>query len=105
MLGDISVQARTEMLQANWPAVGDLMNIHQGILDGFGVNTPQLANLIFAARSAGALGAKLSGAGGGDCMFALVESDNAVAVASGIEQAGGLPVKFAPHAVGVRIET
>jgi mevalonate kinase len=29
MLGDISVQARTEMLQANWPAVGDLMNIHQ----------------------------------------------------------------------------
>ncbi len=105
MLGDIATQARTELMQANWPAVGDLMNIHQGILDSFGVNTSQLAQLIFTARAAGAIGAKLSGAGGGDCMFALVASEGSTTVANSIEEAGGLPVVVPPHAPGVRIET
>ena len=104
MLGDISTQARDAIIQADWSSLGDLMNIHQGILDAFGVNTPQLANLIFAAREAGAPGAKLSGAGGGDCMFALAPAETRQAVESAVTEAGGLVVQIPSGAPGVRLE-
>lgn len=104
MLGDITTQARAALLESDWASVGDLINIHQGILDSFGVNTSQLANLIFAARSAGALGAKLSGAGGGDCMFALTTPETRQVVASAITAAGGLIVPIPSGAPGVRLE-
>ncbi|MAS34464.1 MAG: mevalonate kinase [Anaerolineaceae bacterium] len=105
MLGDMSVQARDHILHENWQAFGDLMNIHQGILDGFGVNTLQLARLIFAAREAGATGAKISGAGGGDCMFALAVESTRSSVTEAIQQADGTPVDIATGADGVRLET
>lgn len=104
MLGEVSTQARDVILQSNWPALGDLMNIHQGILDAFGVSTPQLASLIFAARGAGALGAKLSGAGGGDCMFALAPAESQQPVEGAITGAGGYVVSLATNTVGVRLE-
>ena len=104
MLGDISTQARDAILQTDWATMGDLMNIHQGILDAFGVNTPQLARLIFASREAGALGAKLSGAGGGDCMFALTTDETQGSVESAITDAGGLVVQIPSGAAGVRLE-
>jgi mevalonate kinase len=105
MLGDISTQARAAILASDWSALGDLMNIHQGILDAFGVNTPQLAHLIFASREAGALGAKLSGAGGGDCMFALTSPEARQIVEFAITKAGGFVVTTPTGASGVRIET
>jgi mevalonate kinase len=104
MLGEVSTQAQDAMLQSDWPALGDLMNIHQGILDSFGVSTPQLASLIFAARGAGALGAKLSGAGGGDCMFALAPAESQQPVEQAITGAGGYVVPLATNTAGVRLE-
>jgi mevalonate kinase len=80
------------------------MNIHQGLLDSLGVNVLPLATLIFASREAGALGAKLSGAGGGDCMFALAPVADHQTLEQAIQNAGGLPVKIAANAPGVRIE-
>ncbi len=103
MLGELASEGRQAVLQADWHTFGDLMNIHQGILDSFGVNTLPLAQLIFAAREAGAYGAKLSGAGGGDCMFAIAPETRRPAVESAIEQAGGLPVRFRSGVEGVRI--
>ena len=55
---------------------GEMMNFNQGFLEALGVGSAKLAAMIYAAREAGALGAKLSGAGKGDCMIALAESDN-----------------------------
>jgi mevalonate kinase len=104
LMGRIAIRARGHMQEGNWQAVGDLMNIHQGLLDSLGVNVPQLTNLIFAARDAGAWGAKLSGAGGGDCMFALAAASDQPPVEHAIEAAGGLPVRIAANAPGVRIE-
>ena len=104
LMGRIAILARDYMVDGNWTAVGELMNIHQGLLDSLGVNVPQLANLIFATREAGAWGAKLSGAGGGDCMFALAAVDNHMAIDHAIEAAGGLPVNIAANAPGVRLE-
>ncbi len=42
-----------------------------------------------AARKAGALGAKLTGAGGGGCMIALPTSENAEDIVNAINIAGG----------------
>lgn len=103
MMGEISTAARDDMIAGNWQNVGELMNIHQGLLDSLGVSVPQLANPIFAARGAGAWGAKLSGAGGGDCMFALVDPALQHNVEQAIESANGEIVHLEPNAPGVEV--
>jgi mevalonate kinase len=75
-MADITRSARASLQHGDWASVGELADIHQGLLDSLGVNTLDLSRLIFAAREAGALGAKLSGAGGGDCMFAVCQPAN-----------------------------
>ena len=57
--------------------------------------------LISKTRKAGALGAKLSGAGGGDCMIALVNEKNRINVENAIVSAGGKNVKLKFSAEGV----
>lgn len=98
-------EAKTALIAGDWQIVGELANIHQGLLDALGVTTPQLFLPIYAARTAGAWGAKLSGAGGGDCMFTLVANDKRSAVANSIQQAGGKIVELPTAAQGVRVET
>ncbi|RLE71054.1 MAG: mevalonate kinase, partial [Thermoprotei archaeon] len=51
--------------------IGELMNINHGLLSAIGVSTMELERLIYIARNAGALGAKLTGAGGGGLIVAL----------------------------------
>lgn len=80
------------------------MDFNQGLLDSIGVNTKELSKLIFAAREAGASGAKLSGAGGGDCMIALVHKDCKKKVELAIKNAGGQIINILNAANGVRIE-
>lgn len=58
--------------------LGKLMNENQEILEALGVSSPALERLIFAAREAGAWGAKLSGAGWGGNMIALSPPEPAV---------------------------
>ena len=55
----------------NWPALGALMNLCHGLLNAIGVSTPQLERMVSVARLAGAVGAKLTGAGGGGSIVAL----------------------------------
>lgn len=83
---------------------GQLANLNQGLLDSLGVSTPKLSDLIFAARSAGAYGAKLSGAGGGDCMIAFVSNKKRIFVEKAIEKAGGKVISIKTGAKGVKIE-
>jgi mevalonate kinase len=52
--------------------IGSLMNENHAVLQEMGVSCPELDVLVEAARAAGALGAKLSGAGRGGNMIALV---------------------------------
>ncbi|MCG8556907.1 MAG: mevalonate kinase [Proteobacteria bacterium] len=54
--------------------LGSLMDSNQQALRRLGVSTPKLDTMCQAARQAGALGAKLTGGGGGGCMVALAES-------------------------------
>ncbi|MCA9581703.1 MAG: mevalonate kinase [Myxococcales bacterium] len=52
-------------------ALGGLMELNQKLLNALLVSTDELENLCARAREAGALGAKLTGAGGGGCIVAL----------------------------------
>jgi len=104
VMHEIVWHARRFLETRDWERLGDLININQGLLDALGVSTPQLTKQVFAARHAGALGAKLSGAGGGDCMFALVEPGKKELVCEAIEESGGVLVSLQTGADEVRIE-
>jgi hydroxymethylglutaryl-CoA reductase len=55
----------------NWEELGAAMNLCHGLLNAIGVSTPELEHMVFLARQSGALGAKLTGAGGGGSIVAL----------------------------------
>jgi len=80
-IGAIAHQARVAIENdlVDITVIGKLMNQNQELLERIGVSSPALERLIDAARGAGALGAKLSGAGGGGNMIALVPSQPAMA--------------------------
>ncbi len=52
-------------------ALGQLLDLNHTILNALMLCTTKLDDMCQAARRAGALGAKMTGAGGGGCMFAL----------------------------------
>ena len=87
--GRIAATARTIIEQGGPGAtLGALMNDNQAVLAAMGVSSPELDRLIEAARQAGAWGAKLSGAGWGGNMIALVEPETAPAVSDALLKAG-----------------
>ena len=53
-------------------ALGRLMDLNQMLLSGLFLSTPEIETMCEAARGASALGAKLTGAGGGGSVVALV---------------------------------
>jgi len=93
-IGVIAGQARMAIEEgaAGIPAIGRLMAENQELLSTLGVSLPELERLIKAAYQAGALGAKLSGAGWGGNMIALAWPDTAPAVAAALTQAGAVQV-------------
>ena len=58
-------------------ALGRLMDLNQMLLSGLFVSTEEIERMCALARESGALGAKLTGAGGGGCVVALVTSTSA----------------------------
>ncbi|ELZ45231.1 mevalonate kinase [Halorubrum californiense DSM 19288] len=70
--------------------LGELMDFNHGLLTALGVSARSLDAMVWAARDAGAHGAKLTGAGGGGCIVALDESDateTALSFTQGCEEA------------------
>lgn len=81
-------EAGVEALQAGqFAELGELMNLCQGYLNALQLSTPELEELIHIARKNGALGAKLTGGGGGGSMVAICP-DNQAQVAAAMESAG-----------------
>jgi hydroxymethylglutaryl-CoA reductase len=60
--------------------LGELMNICHGMLNALQVSTPELEKLVDISRENGALGAKLTGGGGGGSIIAICEADTAPVV-------------------------
>jgi D-glycero-alpha-D-manno-heptose-7-phosphate kinase len=68
-----------------------------------GITTPLIDRLVAVTRRAGAVGAKVCGAGGGGCVLFLVERGAQARVSEAIQREGAsiLPVRVAP--AGVRV--
>jgi mevalonate kinase len=84
--------------------MGLLMNQNQECLRKLEVSHPALEKLIQASIKAGALGAKLSGKGGGGIMYALAGNEESQKkIADAITKAGGTPIRTKIGVEGVKI--
>lgn len=88
-LGDIALSAEDDLLHGSSENVGIKMIRAHRILDKLGISTPLLNDLVNAAYSNGALGAKLTGGGGGGCVIAIADSEDcAYKVSDAFKSAG-----------------
>lgn len=66
--------------QGDLESLGDLMNMNQGLLASLGLSSDRLETMVYRLRGLGALGAKLTGAGGdGGAVIGLFEEPEQVA--------------------------
>ncbi len=106
----IVLLAKDAMQEKDWAAFGSLMNENQQLLrelkvpsQELGVSSEILEKLISAALDSGAYGAKLSGAGIGDCMIAVAPLEKTGDVKQAIQQAGGTVINANSNVEGARI--
>lgn len=75
LLGILTQETRVALAAGDFQQVGDKLNQAHQHLGLLGVSDSGLDALVDTARSAGAVGAKLTGGGRGGCILALVESE------------------------------
>ena len=73
-IGDIVRSGESALGAGDLDELGELMDFNHGLLSALGVSSRSLDAMVWAARDAGAMGAKLTGAGGGGCIVALDET-------------------------------
>jgi len=86
-IDDLSKQGAKAIQSHDMEHLGELMNVCQGLLNSLQVSSWEIEEMIQIARNNGALGAKLTGGGGGGSIIALCP-DNAGAVVEALEHAG-----------------
>ncbi|MGO2655087.1 MAG: mevalonate kinase [Pseudoclavibacter sp.] len=102
-LGRITAEAVDDVRAGDVSGLGQKMNDAHRLLAELGVSNARLDQLTAAARSAGAVGAKLTGGGRGGCVIALARTSadaKRIAAALGMAGATGTWV-YAPHAYEV----
>jgi mevalonate kinase len=78
--------AARALIDGDAPWLGQLMTDQHGRLKEIGVSCADIETLVTAALEEGALGAKLSGAGGGGVVVAACEAADAAGLASRLEE-------------------
>ncbi|MFW6082648.1 MAG: mevalonate kinase, partial [Chloroflexota bacterium] len=89
-IGDLVREARGRIEAGDVENLGPLMDRNHALLARLGVSSSALDSLVRAARKAGVEGAKLSGAGEGGNIVALVERDRLAAVSEALTAAGAV---------------
>jgi len=87
-IGQIALMARAAIIGGELYALGALMDGNQWLLEQIGVSSPEIDRLVQAARQAGALGAKLSGAGRGGHVIALTTEQTQDSVLNALRNGG-----------------
>lgn len=91
-IGMLVKQARAFVESGDTASLGRACTQNHTLLQHLGVSTPELDRLVSAAIAAGALGAKLTGGGGGGNILALVDPENQAAVLKALQNAGAVNV-------------
>ena len=86
-IGHLTMSASDAVKSGQLNELGELMNLCHGYLNALQLSTPELEEMIHVARQNGAVGAKLTGGGGGGSMIALCP-DSSAPVKAAIEAAG-----------------
>ncbi|HLK91314.1 MAG TPA: mevalonate kinase [Polyangia bacterium] len=71
LLGRLADDAGGALAQGDVDGLGRIMDAAHGLLAALRLSSPELEALVHGARAAGAIGAKLTGAGGGGAVIAL----------------------------------
>lgn len=102
---DIAVAMRDALARGDWPEVGRQLQLEWANRKRLapGVTTPDIDRMIGAAESAGALGAKVCGAGGGGCLFCFAEPGDVPAVRDALAANGADLLDFHIEQQGLRI--
>jgi len=103
-IGSLVEQALDAIAGGDLVQLGSLLDANQALLTHIGVSSPEIARLVRAARTAGALGAKLAGSGGGGIVLALCAEADRPRIAAAIEAAGGRAITTRAGVVGARVE-
>lgn len=99
---EISAGVRKALETGDEHDLGELMSLNHELLQKIGVSHPKLDHLVAVAKREGALGAKLTGAGGGGCIVAICPSGVArKRIARSLMKAGGTPYFVARDLGGV----
>ncbi|NIM44632.1 MAG: mevalonate kinase [Nitrososphaeria archaeon] len=89
-------------LRGDLETLGRMFNISHGLLHSIGVSTAKLEAMIFKSLSHGALGAKVTGAGGGGCMIVLTGSEENRDMVGALKSLGSEPFIVRPDNYGVK---
>jgi mevalonate kinase len=102
-IGDIVRAGEAALADGDLAEIGRLMDFNHGLLSALGVSARSLDEMVWAARQSDALGAKLTGAGGGGCIVALDRTDGAE---TALKYTPGCETTFRAEldADGVRVE-
>ena len=104
---DIAVEMRAALERDDWAAVGrhvaDEWENRKGLAPG--VTTPAIDAMLAAARSAGAAGGKVCGAGGGGCLFCIGEPESRPAIREALAAHGARLLDFHVESQGLLVET
>jgi mevalonate kinase len=89
-IGALSLSAREAIEKGDHARLGTLLSDNHFLLQNLGVSSINLDLLVKISQEAGALGAKLSGAGSGGNMIALVNAGDAERVSDALLSAGAV---------------
>ena len=100
----LAVDMRNELLRGNIDEMGKLLDAGWQHKKQFtdGISNPRIDQFYDHARSAGALGGKLVGAGGGGYLLLFCDFKRRAEVALAVQSAGGRVVDFSLEAGGVQ---
>lgn len=101
-IAELALLGKRFLIERNWVRFGELMNENHEIQKSLGASGEENDRLIEAALVAGALGAKLAGAGGGGTIIALVEDEQSVEKA--LKSAGATKIMHLKPSEGLRLE-
>lgn len=97
-------EGKRALLHGDWPRLGALLDENHALTRALGGSGDANECLIRAARDAGALGAKLAGAGGGGTIVALWTHGDAAPLESALRAAGATAFYRPEPVYGVRVE-
>ena len=104
---EIAAATRNALTRHDWAELGRQVKLewHERKALAPKVTTPAIDRLISHAEAAGALAGKVCGAGGGGCVFFLVEPNRRANVCHAVTEAGAQLLECPIDTVGLRVDT